>query len=354
MTEAPLISPELYKPEFQISPIQDGFGIRTPHIDLSSESRGYEFEVTLEKLPTEIYEGANIDGIIIERESTKLREMLAEAESLKDIPDHEKPRKLLEIVRRNISYPYDETIEEIAATDPTLAEWISRNTGPKSQGYNPVSVSKIVDTKHGVCRHLSVVTLMLAKEANMEGAYLTTSSPLLGTVKSDSNTLMNVINPKTGEALFKSASPNAPVLGGHAWVELKTKDGTWIPLDPTTQLVGDSPEELETFRKANYNAWPGSSLNIEGFPNHVDIEGNQDLWFAPSKSIHTGIVTINSRVEQIISITKGPDGKLISKSEEPKQTQYSGPLNFQIYSRPAERGITVAVKNVSKAKADQN
>lgn len=349
MEHADTPSSETPNAEFLITNRGSVMEISSPLIDLTSEGDPLRFSVTLEKVLTPISQNTVIENITLDTKSLKVQGMITQARALRDIPEREKPRRILQILRSNIHYAYNDVLEDIAKTDPELAKWVAENTGVRSSSTRPLTFSEIVDKGYGVCRHLSAGMLLLAKEAGMEGAYLTYSGPIFD--KPDPKYMIkNVSRRDNGQPLFRGDEIGKPVWEGHAWVELRTSSGEWIPVDPSTQLVGDTPEGLETFRDANYIAMPSMSLEIDGFPSNVGILGNQDLWLLSGEKTHTGVLEVNSKPQQKpIKI-----GKQIEEAEDsgpwPKSTAYKGLLNFSISSHVARDGMNVRVVEVKALK----
>jgi len=308
--------------------------VSNPHVDLSSEGEPFRLELTLDKIPTQIEEGAIIKAITIDRESPKLQEMLRQAQELTDIPEREKPRKILEILSSNVQYAYNDTLAELAETDPDLAQRVTNNIEDTYVRPTPLTLSEIVDSGYGVCHDLAVAMLVLGKEAGMEG-----SLQVYPGIRTDEAkyALKNVIRKDNGKPLFKGNNPGEIVHPGHVWVEFRTSDGEWIPVDPSPQLVGDTKEGMETFYDANYLSGTNHSLSIEGFPGHVDVMNRKDNWFLPGEARHTSLQEINSR------------------NWKGQSTSYKGPLNFAISSHTATEGtggvdgMTVAIVDAKVA-----
>ena len=331
--------------EFKIKQVEGAFGVSSPHVELSSQEKPIGFMVTLEKRPTKVSDGTVVDYIMVDREGPVIQLMLEQARLLKNIPERERPRKIMELLRSKVHFAYHEVVEELNKTKPELAEWVAKNTGIGSSSATPLKLSEIVDAGYGVCRHLSVAMLVLANEAGLSGAYLTT-----GPHEEAKYTAHNVVRRDNGEQLFKLSKVGEPI-GAHAWVELETSDGEWIPVDPSVQLVGDSEEGMATFREANYRAIPGFSLEVEGFPIDVGHMGNQELWFLPGEPRCTGILQVNS-MRQLKPITlDNTESQLEDKEQWPKPTKYKGTLSFRISSHEADGpGMTVAVVDVKRDK----
>lgn len=312
--------------------------ISIPHVSLDSEKEPLRFSVTLEKMPTPVADGTVIENITVDRESPKLQEMFKQAAALKDIPNREKPRRLMEILRANVHFAYEDALNELANTNPDLAKWVAENTGVASSSARPLTLSQITEAGYGVCRHLSVGMLALAKEAGLRGAFLTNSSGMRG----DPMPIKNIVRKDTNEPLFKM-SPVGDMWGGHAWVELEVAQGEWVPVDPSTQLVGDTQEGMEIFKEANYRPTVGRSLDIEGLPNGVWVK-NRDLEFFPGEAQHTGILPVNATPrEKTIYIGKQKSKVTEEPGPWPKPRQYEGPLQFSLSSHESSSGMNVAV-----------
>lgn len=315
---------EPLKNRLEIKGANGVFTISSLLIDLASDQEPLKLAITLEKVPQLIEDGIEINGIIIDRKSPKLQEMLKEAASLKEIPEKEKPRRLMELLRTNVSYAYKNIIDELSKTNPRLAEWIGSNIVEDPHLGNQITLSEIVDSGFGICRHLSVAMLALAKEADMEGVILNSSHE----GASDGKYLQNILRKDNGQPLFKMGKVG-DTGSPHAWVELKTKDGEWIPVDPSAQLVGDSPEGMETFLEANYRA-VSRGVDITGFPSGsgVGYTNRSDLWFLSGETEHTGIVYVNTRSFY----------NKKQKITEPRS--YRGPLSFRVLNiAPGETDI---------------
>lgn len=313
--------------------------ISLPQVSLDSEKEPLRFSVTLEKLPTPVSDGSVIENITIDRESPKLKQMLKQAEDLKDTPNREKPRKLLEILRANVNFAYSDALDELSKSNPQLSKWVAENTGISSSSAKPLTLSEVTDAGYGVCRHLSVGMLALAKEAGLNGAYLTNASGMRG----DPMPIKNIIRKDIQQPLFKMSPVDQPMYGGHAWVEIEVAEGEWIPVDPSTQLVGDTQEGMEIFKEANYRPMVGSSLDIDGLPSGVWVK-TRDLEFFPGEARHTGILPVNATPrDKTLRIGSAKKTEPEEAGPWPKPRHYEGPLQFSLSSRESNSGINVAV-----------
>jgi len=204
-------------------------------------------EVTFKKNPVSPVEGRSFGAwsVFIDKEpSEQMKAITAEAEQLKGLPEEERVRAVLDLLLSHLQYAYEDRVEKVRAEDPEKADWISKNVGVKESAMD-VPLSKVFENGFGVCNHLSSAYIWLADKAGLKGALLA-SQPGSGMLK-------NVLNPATGEPLFKSAAVGKP-LESHAWTEIQMPDGRWLPVDPTTKLVGDTEQNMQTFRDANYKA----------------------------------------------------------------------------------------------------
>lgn len=82
---------------------------------------------------------------------------------------------------------------------------------------------------------------------------------------------------------------NIPV--AHAWVEFRMNDNTWLPVDPSTELVGDTEEGMATFQAAHYQAQVDRSLKL-GLPEGFSAGTTRGLEFLPGEAQHSGPLEI--------------------------------------------------------------
>lgn len=314
--------------------------LSVPHVSLRSDGQPLQLEVALERIVTPATEGNTIDGITIDRESPQLQQMYEQAYALRELPEAERPRKVLEILRSRVHYAYGNVMADVAKGDPERAAWVDEYI----HGDKDVTLSQVVDHTYAICRHIAVGYLALAAEAGLKGAYATYQAPTKG---DDPRFLMrNVLRADTKTPLFRSTPVGDVFYDGHAWAELAMSNGEWLPADPTTQLVGDTPQAMETFRAANYRESVG--LNIDGFPPYVGHLGWLDLQFVPGEMTHHGILQINSKPKT--APTPLSKGAIIRSHTPAEPTSYEGPLNLSFANRPSRRALNVAVRNVVVAK----
>jgi len=233
--------PEKYT-EFITTPLpelsgKDEITITIPDVHLDNIKKVSEkVPFIVEKMPKEIIKGETYHGtVFIDSNTPKMNILEEEAIKLQNVPEQEKVKHLINIVHDNLLFSYPWVLEELKSKDKELAEWINTNTSIRAIGVIPLS--ELIEKGYGICRHFSVFFLWLAKRAGLEGVIL------YGEVK-------NIRREDTKKPLFKLTD-----LGNtlpHTWVELKMTNGEWLPVDPTTKLIGDSEKKLQIFKDAHY------------------------------------------------------------------------------------------------------
>lgn len=319
------------------------YDIHIPYIELDAKKDPFKLQLTIRKLVTPIENGTVIESITIDNQSSKLLQARQEAGELKTLPERQRIRPLLAILDRNIQYAFPWVIEELAKSDPTRADWIENNTGPNART-SYLTLSQVIDAGYGVCRYLSLALLALAKEAGLEGAHLTYHP------RDDdkSGNIVNVIRKDTGNPLFRSVNVGEPFDIAHTWVEFKMSDGSWIPVDPTPKLVGDTPEGLETFRDANYCVDLNNVVVTEGLPRDIYGVSYPSLQFRAAESERKGFFHIFASRKFIIKTHTTNDNEVFqSGPSELIYTQYQGPLDFRLKTNTPYTGTTAEIINVA-------
>jgi hypothetical protein len=310
------------------------FRVTYPSVDLKSSQPPLEIPMEIEKLPTTAEMGAILHMIQIDH-SPRYQQMIEEARAIQALPERERPRALVRLLRSQVQFAYPIKIQELEEKDPVLAERVKGIIDIRTEGVvDPLPLSEVIESGYGVCRHLAVAMLPLAQAAGLEGALCASNS---GRIK-------NVIRKDTGQPLFKLYDIDSTT-DPHVWVELRTSDGEWIPVDPATQLVGDNLESLATFQEANYRALTGF-LNIKGFPAHVGwLDNDPSLEFLPGERTHNGMLKINTK--ETFALKKSPNGKIISQGFE---TNYKGPLSLDISAQPSRYSCNASIVSVASIK----
>jgi len=189
-------------------------------------------------LPMELEKKYYFAGIIFDKETSKMTDIASKAESLRKLPEKQRLGEVLNLLGNNLHYPYNEIVEKIGKNNSNLEQWITENI-KKSK---VVSISDVLENGYGVCRHLAVTYLYLAQKAGLKGTLMA----------SNANTMTNITRTDNGEGLFKMTGVGTLIPTAHAWNEIQLSDDSWIPIDPTTKLIGDSEEGLQMFKDANY------------------------------------------------------------------------------------------------------
>jgi hypothetical protein len=304
--------------------------------------------VTVKKLPTSVELGDSIENIIIDNESPKLQQMRAEAAALQSLPQRERVRPLVDLVRKNIHYAYPWVMEELKQKDPDRAKWVEENTGVMSSRSTPITLSEIVDGEYAVCRHLSVVTLSLAKDAGLQGAHL-----VYQPTEDPESKIKNVLRKDTGGQLFQSVGVNESFESNHTWVDLLLDDEEWIPVDPSVQLTGETAEGMETFKEANYRGTLVPTLEADGLPPHTYGAPLTNLQLLPGEKTSSGYYVVNGarrlkpiRAKSSTELVEIPGDSNIAE-EWPKFPRYQGALDFTLGSQQSYTGTNIELMSVS-------
>lgn len=195
------------------------------------------------------YTGAPL--ITIDHHGSRIEYLSNQAELLRALEPTERPRAVLELLSQHMSFAYPSAIEKLRETNPNEAAWLAANISGGESGYPQVTLSEIADHGYGVCSHLSPLYLWLAQRAGLQGVLVTHAQ----------KKMTNVTRRDTGQPLFKSVAVGQPV-ADHMWVELYLDNGEQVLIDPSTRLVGDTPETVQTIAEAGYAS--GDGFLIEG------------------------------------------------------------------------------------------
>ncbi len=267
------------------------------NLELNAENpTSPEVRLTVEKRPITIKEGKSYGtyAVLIDNESERMRALTQKAETLLELPEKERLAKVLDILRGNVHYAYNDVVGKLSETNPELAKWVAENTSLNASSVTNVPLSEIIEKRYGVCRHLAVAYLWLAQKAGLKGIIL----------NSDLGVIKNIQRSDTKEKLFKSVDigKSAPA---HSWVEIKTSDGQWIPVDPSTKLVGDSEERLTMFKEANYMAYGNLGLDIESEPGGELSTKGKSIIFAPAEAKASGTYSLELKSTKPTIIIRG-------------------------------------------------
>lgn len=332
---SPHESVEQKEKSIEISATKESASVVFHNLELNAENpTSPEIRIVVEKQPIELVEGKSYGNhaVLIDKETEKMQSLVVQAEALLEIPENERPAKILELLRSKMHYAYNDVIEKLSETDPGLAKWVAENTGLNASSVSDVPLSELIDRGYGVCRHLSISYLWLAQKAGLKGVLLS----------SDWGTIKNIERSDTHQKLFRSADVGKPV-SAHSWVEIKTSDGRWIPVDPSTKLVGDSEERLAMFREANYMAlagW-GAGLDFEAEPADQLDPNSAPLLFAPAESTATGKCSLELHSSK-------PTIRFRGGNLPPTNIPYSGEGKLKISTIEQNSGMALDILEVKE------
>jgi len=274
-----------------------------PNLSLQSqEDHSKEFSIQFEKEPIDLEEGRTYaQYAVFDKENDKMLSIVKELEQYKDLPEKEKLSKVLDVLRKNIQYPYKKDVEDLKAKNPDLAEWVEKSN-MLSSGWSPVNLSDTFEKGYGICGNLSLAYLYLADKVGLKGVILS------------SDEITNINRTDNNEPLFKlvDVGQRAPE---HFWCEIELSNGEWMPVDPSTKLIGNE-KGIEDFKKANYVGRPKT------LPAEININAGLNcpikINFLPGEKYGNAVCSISKK-------------KLISLSAEKKEfIPYEGECKLHI------------------------
>ncbi|RLI90706.1 MAG: hypothetical protein DRO89_05400, partial [Candidatus Altiarchaeales archaeon] len=260
--------------------------VTTPEVEITPEKR-IPIQVTIRRHPVEINEGDVLFHTVTIDSSDKLNKLKEKARELKELPERDRIKAVNELVRKTLRYPYELGREKI-----------SEEAGKR------VNLSEVVEKGVGVCGHFSALYAVLAQEAGLKVA------PQSGKVK-------NIMRPGTGERLFKAYELGEEIY--HAWIEIELNDGTWIPVDPTANVVGVE-KGVDVFKEANYVELAADIVEFKNLPDEITADKGELRFLPGEREISK---TINLRSMVYVDLETG----------EEKPYEYKGKLDFTIEGR---------------------
>lgn len=288
--------------------------------------------ITLEKQPLRIDEGKIYDWglLVVDGETDKMQAIAMEAEALKKLPEAKRPRAVLELLRKHIHYAYADVMELVAQQNPELAAWVSTNTGLDAP-MKKINLSDVFDKGYGICHHLSVTYLWLAQKAGLQGTLMS----------SGHQSIRNIDRIDKPGKLFQ-LTEIGEFTGAHSWNEIRLSDGRWVPIDPSTQLVGDTEEGLRMFKDANYETPAGFGLKFEYGPQwkvQPQTDGDTPM-FRPGEQ------TVTGKYQLLLSSTRpilrlGNARGNIPPTNEP----FTGDATLTISATPNRGVLNLGIKN---------
>ncbi|MEA3255645.1 MAG: hypothetical protein U9Q22_07400, partial [Candidatus Altiarchaeota archaeon] len=222
--------------------------VTSPEVDLAPGKK-ISIQVTLERHPVEIREGDVLYDTITIDGSDKIEQLKEKARDLRNLPEREKIVSVVDMVRETLKHPTDWGKEKL-----------ERNI------QKPINLSEAVEGGICICNAFSALYSVLIQEAGLGVAL-------------QAGVAENIIRPDTNEKLFKVYDVGDRVQ--HAWDETELGDGSFIPVDPTTGVVGID-EGLDVFREARYREFARDNIKIEGLPEHVTSD-KTELLFTPGE-----------------------------------------------------------------------
>jgi hypothetical protein len=286
-----------------------------------------DVRIVVEKQPIYLAEGESYAdaAISIDSNADKLKEFEEPLSEIKELSEAERPMALLNLLREHVQYAYPDVMEKLAQNNPELAEWVAANTGLKSQNRN-VPLSDFLSKGYGICKQLSVAYLYFAQLVGIQGCFMSSANGVIKNVIKEGN-----------EKLFRSGEVGEPV-SGHSWVELRLSDGRWVPVDPTTKLVGDTPEKLKLFTEANYIGF-STGLALSTNTPGLGVEGIPPQ-FMPGASRTEGTYHLYSKSTR--SRFDMSTGDRIPPTNEP----FSGVATMEISTERELRGMKLSLVDV--------
>ncbi|MEI6886947.1 MAG: transglutaminase domain-containing protein [bacterium] len=165
-----------------------------------------------------------------------LRNLISEASKLKDIPVYERIHKIVEMTRSQLKY-FDSSYKELfKSSDPEKYNWLIENV---TNSYNG-SLADVVEQGYGICANFTVLCAYLCQSAGLDVVLNTCGNP----------SPKNIIRSDTSKPIFRF-SPLNEMVGGHTWLEVINGEEL-IPVDPTVNLVGTTPEIRAIFEESGY------------------------------------------------------------------------------------------------------
>lgn len=241
--------------------------------------------------------------------------LMEEAEKLAELPEEERLATLTELVRNKLKYPYPDVIESAGAENAELKEWLEKRFGQKPSLWK-MELNEFLNNGYGDCKIMAAAYLVAAKAAKMKGIYANSNG-----------SLKNISRPDTGKPIFKSVELERDTNSAHAWVEIQLSDGRWIPVDPTTNMIGLG-EMIETFRQAGYNVPVAFRSEV---PSDLELERDGST-FAPGESEKE--LTLKLKIGSVMSFGKGASTKRL------KTDKFSGDVDVKLNSENSDSKST--------------
>lgn len=235
-------------------------------LDFTQQPATTPLVVIMEKQPLRLQTGRTYYGqIVIDTNYQVLGPLVATCKQLKALPPKVRAKAVLKLLREKLKYAFPTDIQKLKLTDPNKASWIETHTGLGNKAER-VLLSEIFQHEYAICYHLAYAYLWLCQQAGLEGT----------TIPVRDNDIVNILRTDTKQPLFKSAPIGSPT-AGHVYTELLMPDGEWLAVDPSTDLISDTPEGQEMFRAARYQAFVTHELSTHTSSKDIGIHKTHAL-----------------------------------------------------------------------------
>ncbi|RLI91705.1 MAG: hypothetical protein DRO95_03810, partial [Candidatus Altiarchaeales archaeon] len=295
--------------------------ISIPKIKITQESP-LEINIKIRRHPITITEGDILKETKIDS-SEEIEKLKESARKLRELPEIERIKEINRLVRETLRFPY---IEEGLSE-----EEYKRRVKERDKKFGKiVNLSDIVRGGEGLCRHFVALYCVLAQEAGLKVA------PQGGDVDN-----IMIMHPEEGERkLFKERALGARV--PHAWVEVELSDGTWIPVDPTLNILGTEKEITESIFKNAYTESAYESIEISNLPEQLRYD-KKHLIFSPGEKETTTSIYLYPRTYEEFELGEEKEVTVRRITEK----EYSGSLDItlegvlRLGGRTRESGVVV-------------
>lgn len=174
-----------------------------------------------ELVPTQL-----LSNTVVCDTSDKIENLKALARHLQDLPETQKVKEVVRLVRSTLSFPYEE--------QKSLHNRFEELEQHFSASIQHELLSSFVEAGVGKCRHFADLFMVLGREAGLA------VNVFHGYAK-------NFERPDTHAPLFKSVGLGDSL--PHAWNEVSLCNGQWIPIDPTADFQGFETQNIPLFKK---------------------------------------------------------------------------------------------------------
>lgn len=208
-------------------------------------------EIPVSKIDIESEVSLRHEGIELDEITPKINQIKNEMATMcEGKEDREKPRIILEIMRKYMQYGFKDLI-----VDNKLAQEVVSSSKCK--------ISELVESGFGICRHLSPLYLYFATEVGLSGLLQITSGQ---------EDFTNVFRDKENKSKLFQSKEIGQKIGGHMWANIEI-DGKWILVDPSVNLVVDNEYDLQIIKQANYKSLIYAPAIHSDSPTNISITG---------------------------------------------------------------------------------